>query len=243
MLWSFLYEGSCGFPPEFPATSKTFSKNLIRSVWASLKATQDRFEKIRAVADQVMMVIRRERPRIEVPSYLPEILDIVNGTGRRISPILALRHEDLRLDQDEHGAICWPADTDKMGKEWTTPINTGVRAAINRARLRSPESEEGPSYLFPSPTNPKKHVSKELASAWLERAEKIAKVEKQKGGLWHPYRRKWATERKHLPDVDVAAAGGWTRTDTMTDVYQQPDMEGMYRVVSEPRRLREVSSG
>ncbi len=53
-------------------------------------------------------------------------------------------------------------------------------------------------------------MSKELASAWLERAEKIAGVEKQKGSLWHAYRRKWATERKHLPDVDIAAAGGWS---------------------------------
>jgi len=26
------------------------------------------------------------------------------------------------------------------------------------------------------------------------------------GGLWHAYRRKWATERKELPLKDVAAA-------------------------------------
>ena len=30
------------------------------------------------------------------------------------------------------------------------------------------------------------------------------------GGLWHPYRRAWAISRKHLPTVDVAAAGGWS---------------------------------
>ena len=24
-----------------------------------------------------------------------------------------------------------------------------------------------------------------------------------------PYRRLWASERKHMPDIDVAAAGGW----------------------------------
>jgi hypothetical protein len=28
------------------------------------------------------------------------------------------------------------------------------------------------------------------------------------GGGWHPFRRGWATSRKYLPDVDVAAAGG-----------------------------------
>lgn len=35
------------------------------------------------------------------------------------------------------------------------------------------------------------------------------KLEKLDGGLWHSYRRKWATERKHLPLMDVAAACGW----------------------------------
>ena len=33
--------------------------------------------------------------------------------------------------------------------------------------------------------------------------------------LWHAYRRGWATSRKHLPDVDVAAAGGWKSTETL----------------------------
>ncbi len=59
------------------------------------------------------------------------------------------------------------------------------------------------------------------------------------GGLWHPYRRKWATERKHLPDVDVAATGGWSDLSLLKTAYQQADPETMYQVVSEPRRLRE----
>ncbi len=60
---------------------------------------------------------------------------------------------------------------------------------------------------------------------------------KQNGSLWHAYRRKWATERKHLPDVDVAAAGGWTDTATLKLAYQQADEATMYRVVSEPYQL------
>ena len=43
---------------------------------------------------------------------------------------------------------------------------------------------------------------------WLAVAEEQAEVAKLDGGRWHPYRRKWATERKHLPLKDVAAAGG-----------------------------------
>lgn len=66
-------------------------------------------------------------------------------------------------------------------------------------------------FLFPSPQNSEKHVSKELASAWLQQVEKLAAVPKQEGGLRHPYRRKWVIEWKHWPDVDLAAAGGLDR--------------------------------
>lgn len=33
------------------------------------------------------------------------------------------------------------------------------------------------------------------------------------------YRRKWATERKHLPDVDVATAGGWKELESLRQCY------------------------
>ena len=56
----------------------------------------------------------------------------------------------------------------------------------------------------------------------------------------YAYRRKWATERKHLPDSDVAAAGGWTNPNTLRLVYQQADQETMLRVVLERGELREA---
>lgn len=43
------------------------------------------------------------------------------------------------------------------------------------------------------------------------------------GSSWHAYRRGWATARKHLPDVDIAAAGGWKNAITLKTVYQQAD--------------------
>ena len=57
--------------------------------------------------------------------------------------------------------------------------------------------------------------------------------------MWHAYRRGWATSRKHLPDVDVAAAGGWKSTETFRRVYQQPDAETMLKVVLQAAELRE----
>lgn len=62
-----------------------------------------------------------------------------------------------------------------------------------------------------------------LASKWLRQAEELAGLETQKGSLWHAYRRKWATERKHLPDVDMAAAGGWREPTSLKKTYQHAD--------------------
>jgi len=42
---------------------------------------------------------------------------------------------------------------------------------------------------------------------------------------------------EHLPDTDVAAAGGWKTIDTMKQAYQHADIETMVTVVTEPRRL------
>ncbi len=52
--------------------------------------------------------------------------------------------------------------------------------------------------------------------------------------------RKWATERKHLPDVDAAEAGGWKTVETLKTAYQQAYPETILRVVLEPVQLREV---
>jgi hypothetical protein len=56
---------------------------------------------------------------------------------------------------------------------------------------------------------------------------------------FHAFRRKWATERKHLPAVDVAAAGGWSGTDTLLRCYQQADDVTMLAVILGGGELRE----
>ena len=203
-------------------------------------ATRDRYEAVRAVTDDIMMRVPGKLKREERRSYLSELLDIVEGTGRRISAVLQLRYENLLLNDGKHGAVCWPADTDKMGKEWKTPISPSVRKAFDRVIAERPGL--GAACLFPSPRNPTKPVSKKLASTWLRKAERLANVEKLNGSLWHAYRRKWATERKHLSDVDVAAAGGWSDLRTLKTAYQQVDTETLLKVVCEPKELREETA-
>ena len=52
-------------------------------------------------------------------------------------------------------------------------------------------------------------------------------------------RRGWATARKYLPDLDVAAAGGWKETTSLKRAYQQADEDTMLEVVMGARKLRE----
>ena len=174
----------------------------------------------------------------DVRSYLSELLDIVNGTGRRISAVCKLTYEDLRLDQGPNGSIRWPASTDKTGRETIVPLSTQVRRAIDRILRERPGIGSAP--LFPAPGDAQKPITRHLADKWLRKAEQLAKLEPQRGSLWHAYRRKWATERKHLPDVDVAAAGGWKGPHTMKASYQHADAETMLRVVLEAGELREA---
>ena len=169
--------------------------------------TEDRFRKILKVAPRVTMeVYWGEQPQT-VPTYLPELLILANGTGRRISAICSLTFADLRLSRGPHGSIRWPADTDKIGLESVVPITKEVREVLDRIQRERPGMGAAP--LFPSPKDPGQPIRYELASGWLIEAEKLAGLPKQDGSLWHAFRRKWATERKALPNVDVAAAGGW----------------------------------
>jgi integrase len=139
-------------------------------------ATQDRFLAIRKVSDQVMMESRWGK-REETRSYLSELLDIVNGTGRRISAVCKLAYEDLRLEQGPHGSIRWPAHTDKTGRETIVPISPEVRRAIDRVQRDRPGIGSAP--LFPAPGNPQKAISRHLADRWLRKAEELADLEPQ----------------------------------------------------------------
>jgi integrase len=202
--------------------------------------SEDRFQRVRKVAATVTMVRGFGRAKEITPTYLPELLDLANGTGRRISAILALRYQDLRLSEGPHGSIQWPAATDKAKKTSLVPLNADARDALNRVLAVRPGI--GAAFLFPAINDARRSVSPEVASAWLIKAEQLAGVPKHDGSLWHAYRRKWATERKFLPAADVAAAGGWSDQSTLTNIYQQADQATMYRVVSEPSKLRETAS-
>ncbi|MFI5246790.1 MAG: tyrosine-type recombinase/integrase, partial [Gemmatimonadales bacterium] len=162
-------------------------------------------------------------------------LVLAEATGRRLGALRQLHWEDVDF---RRRTIRWRAAYDKKGKETVVPIP--VRLAVDLRRLRTKLGTPA-GWVFAGERRPAQPMDRHLFDKWLRVAEARAGLEKLVGGLWHPYRRKWATERKHHSVVDVAAAGGWRDTQTLLTCYQQPDAESMLAVMSEPRKIRERS--
>lgn len=200
--------------------------------------TNDRAVALLEVADKVQMRVGfGKQARLE-RSHLRSLIRIAHDSGRRISSILALQANDWHPDMGTYGKLRWRAEEDKVEREWFAPVSPEVRAELETLLRERPAV--GAALLFPSPNNPAQPVSVQVAIDWLRKAEKLAGLPPLRGGAWHPFRRKWATERKHLSAKDVAEVGGWIETTTLQKVYQQPDDETMEQVVLQPRRLRKL---
>lgn len=132
----------------------------------------------------------------------------------------------------EAGTIVWRAENDKKGFAATVPVPDEVRNVLADARRQ--QGAIGEAWVFPSPKDPVKPCRAELLDRWLRHAYELAGLEPRPGGMWHPFRRKFATERKGLPPVDLAAAGGWRNPLTPQRIYQQADLATMREVVSKP---------
>jgi integrase len=110
---------------------------------------------------------------------------------------------------------------------------------LAKHRLRLFDSE----WLFPSERKSAQPVDRSTMDRRLRKAYKQAELKPSEGGLWHPWRRKWATERKDLPVKDVATAGGWSDTKTLLRSYQQADEATVTRVVLSAPKLTRRGSG
>jgi len=96
--------------------------------------------------------------------------------------------------------------------------------------------------LFPSQSDPARPMSRDSFGHLLGKAEVKAELPKLDGSLWHAYRRAWATSRKHLPVVDVAAAGGWSDIGTLLKCYQYADKETLLEVMTHSKKITDAAS-
>ena len=168
--------------------------------------THDRYLRLLEKADRVQVKTGHGKQAKLVRSPLRELLVIAEGTGRRIGAIVQLRWSDWLPERGAFGAMRWRADSDKLSREWITPVTAEVREAIEGWRRESPGVGETP--MLPSPKDPGECLSVDLASKWFLQAEELAGLNHLDWGLWHSFRRKWAIERKGLELRYVAFAGG-----------------------------------
>lgn len=179
-------------------------------------ATVERYEALQAVADQL-------------PPAFGVVLTLAWETGHRLGAILSLKWRDIQFATSKacpFGNIRFYADVraTKKARDHRVPLNVLAATALARWRELYPGIAGGP--VFPSERNHAQAVPKSAAYYWLKRAEGLAGLEHQAQGGWHMMRRGFATARKHLPLVDVAAAGGWKDTATVLQCYQHADQKG-----------------
>jgi len=171
----------------------------------------------------------------EVDWRLPLALSLAESTGQRISSILGLQRRDVDLDRGPSGRVLFRAENQKTGFEHWVPLSEECRGYALR-HLEHVE-EDPKAWIFPAQQDRARPIDKWTMSNALRRLYRHAGVEKLVGGLWHPWRRKWATERKDMPLRDVAAAGGWRDPTTLLKCYQQPDEDTIERVVLDAPKL------
>jgi len=210
-------------------------------------ATEDRYQKLLAVADAV-----------EPLGRFRCVLALARECGRRINAIVNLRASDVLLSPEQmvtalaaigapiewadhwpHGAVRLRAEHDKMGYETVTPLSALSRAAIDAYLARNPRAGDVP--VFPELRRPNDCASRDIAEHWLRQAEKRAQLPRLARGGYHAFRRQFASERRHLPDTDVMAAAGWRSLAVMRRSYQHSDAVGMLSAVERPESRRNPS--
>jgi integrase len=199
-------------------------------------ASAERFRKLVEVAGEA-----------DASGQLRAMLALAYFSARRISAICHLRVADLLLTRaqvraaaaalgmDENvseewaQAIRWRGEFDKKGYETLAPIGAELRRELDAYLRRHPSV--GEAWLFEYSLHPGQALPRNAAKWRLAQAEKLAKLPHLEHGGWHAFRRAWASQRRHLPVQDVAAAGGWRDIQALQTAYQHADAATMRAVM------------
>ena len=182
-------------------------------------ADQRRFEASLAAADHLANKNASTRAGY-LYALLRVVLVVLEGTGRRISAILGLRRADIFLDEANdfrEPMITFRKDLDKKGVEAKVPLQPHVARALS-AWLRRDRGGQATDVVFPYGPDGAPIRRDRLALAFTD-VEQAANLEPLEGTLFHAYRRKFASDRAHLPNNVVMKLMGIADVRTFLDCY------------------------
>lgn len=155
----------------------------------------------------------------DVHPLCPLYFELAYRTGHRCMAVGQLRWNDVGFTA---GALRWRAGNDKIRFEHVVPLDRAVLSMLQVLRRSAPVI--GHAWIFPSPTDPSRPISRNLVRDWWKRLEKAAGIAHVKGRGWHSLRRRFATDLDHLPLKQLMELGGW-RTPASVIRYQKPTTE------------------
>jgi integrase len=196
----------------------------------------ERYEKMRAAAQDLARTAPQQTGRSRWLRFELALV-IAEATAARIGSIQGLRWSDVDHDQL---TIRWDPKFHKRRRETIVPITQEFAAEFKAFQVRL--GAVGDVWRFPRQQLDAPWPREIFRQLWV-RAEDHAKLAHIKGGCWHTLRRKWAIERKHLPPVDVAGAGGWKDLAVLQTIYQIPTEAGMREVMSHQGKLLALRPG
>lgn len=172
----------------------------------------------------------------ELPPGFGVLLTLAWETGHRHGAVLGLRWGDISFKKTvdaPYGSIRWyrGKKEDNKGREHLLPMNDRASASLAAWKKKAGVIGASDALVFPAPEDPTQPLGRHVTKKWLRRAETLAKLDHQKHGGWHMFRRGWASARKHLPPKDVAAAGDWRDLETLMRCYVHEDAETIKKVV------------
>lgn len=130
-------------------------------------------------------------------------------TGLRVGDIVKIRLDDITPDGLRYTA-------QKTGKTGVAPLSERLRQQIAQ------EAQAGAVWLFPSPADPKKHLTRQALWKRLKRAAERAGVQKR-GTSPHSMRKGYAVKEYHSHGLHAAQAGLQHTDIRVTQIYALAD--------------------